>query len=323
MYNSTLGLIANSEDKGPNPLGEDGVPCTDTYWIYSDNLWAEWALQPFNGSIAENVTNTVQTYVNRSGRSMLFEAAIGEPIPTTIHAKKDIKVYDDVVNGIRVQVLLDRHQYADNPGVFDDAEVYADLCFYLTINYWMMGDTNASMYWFQTGEAWWNTTTNKGFYDAAAQTVGRYQNYKLGLFLLAQRVTGFSSDIVETVETTAWSYQNTLGGITTQCWLDGSLYGTANTETTAALLLAYNTNLTSRFHERRSYAEEMVEDLITKVDELNAENAKLQEEIVVLRDFPWLAKPWSSWFTILLVTTFASTTFGISMILRGIRRRNL
>jgi hypothetical protein len=251
---------------------------------------------------------------------MLFEAAIGEPIPTTIHAKKNIKVYDDVVNGIRIQVLLDRHQYADNPGVFNDAEVYTDLCFYLTINYWMMGDTNASMHWFQTGEAWWNATTNKGFFDAAAQTVGRYQNYKLGLFLLAQRVTGFSSDIVETVETTAWSYQNTLGGITTQCWLDGSPYGTANTETTAALLLAYNTNLTRRLHERRNY---IVNELTAEVKELTTKNLKLQEEIVVLRDSPWLATPWPSWFTILLVATIISTTLSSILIIRGVRRRKI
>ena len=166
-YNPSLGLIANSEDAGPNPLGDEGVPCTNTYWIYSDNLWAGWALQPYDAIIAENITNTVQEYVTQYGPPMLFEAAIGEPIPTTIYASKNIKVYDDVVNGDRVQVLLDRHQYADNPGVFDDAEKYADLCFYMTINYWMMNDTNASEHWFRRGEAWWNTTTNHGFYDKA------------------------------------------------------------------------------------------------------------------------------------------------------------
>lgn len=315
MYNPTLGLIANSEDEGHNPFGEEGVPCTNTYWIYSDNLWAGWALRPFNSSIAENVTYTVQGYVEKYGRSMLFEAAIGEPVPTTIHAKKNIKVYDGHVNGNRIQILLDRHQYADNPGVFDDAEEYADLCFYMTVNYWMMNDTNASMHWFRTGKAMWNSTTNKGFYDKAAKTDGRYQNFKLGLFLLAQRVTGFSSDIIETVETTAWSYQNTRGGITTQCWLNGSSYGTANTETTAALLLAYNYNLTSRLHKRQSYAEYMLE-------ELTAENFNLKEDNVVLRNYPWLAKPWPSWFTILLVTTFASTTFSFMLIIREKRRRN-
>lgn len=84
----------------------------------------------------------------------------------------------------------------------------------------------------------WNHTTNKGFYDKAAKNDGRYQNFKLGLFLLAQKVTGLQSNITEKVEATAWSYQNDLGGITTQSWLNGSFYGTANAETTASLLLA-------------------------------------------------------------------------------------
>jgi len=172
MYNPTLGLVANSEDQGPNPYGE-GVPCNRTYWVYSDNLWTGWALQPFTPTttIAENITKTVQRYTTEQGRSMLFEAVIGEPIPTTIRGNKDIKAFDGIVNGIRVQVLLDRHQSEDNPGIFDDADKYADLCCYLTINYWMMGDINASRYWFQKGEALWNHTTNHGFHDKAVYDI--------------------------------------------------------------------------------------------------------------------------------------------------------
>ena len=108
MYNPTLGQVANSEDEGPNPYGE-GVPCNSTYWIYSDNLWASWALQWFNPTVADNINRTVQLYTVNYGRSMLFEAAIGEPVPTTIHDGENIKVYNDVVDGSRVQVLLDRH----------------------------------------------------------------------------------------------------------------------------------------------------------------------------------------------------------------------
>jgi len=268
MYSPTLGLVANSEDKGSNPYGE-GVPCDRTYWVYDDNLWAGWALQPFDTSIAENITKTVQRYTSIYGRSMLFEAAIGEPVPTTIHSGKNIKVYDGSVNGSRVQVLLDRHQYADNPtGIFDDAKGYADLCFYMTIDYWMMGDTNASDHWFRTGEALWNSTTNIGFYDKQVGIDSRYQNFKLGLFLLGQRVTGFQSNITGEVETAAWSCQNGLGGITTQSWLNGSSYGTANAETTSALLLSYNDNLTERLHNRQTYAEAQLEEALKANDTL-------------------------------------------------------
>lgn len=288
MYNPTIGLIANSEDEGPNPYGE-GVPCSQTYWVYSDNLFAGWALQPFNKSVADNITRTVEWYIETYGKSMLFEAAIGEPIPTTIHAHKDIKVLDVVMDGKRIQVLLDRHQHCDNPGVFNDADQYADLCFYLTINYWMMGDINASLYWFRTGEAMWNASTNKGFYDKAARADHRYQNYKLGLFLLAQRVTNFLSTISGDVEAAAWSYQKDNGGITTQSWLDGTPYGTANAEATAALLLAYNENLTSRLHNRKTLAEYLLQEkefelkeTIQMIEELNAELSNLKTGFMFL-----------------------------------------
>lgn len=270
-YNSSLRLVANSEDEGPNPLGSEGVPCYSTYWIYSDNLWAGWALQPYS-SISENILETVQNYTLRYGRSMLFEAAIGEPIPTTVHEERNIKVYDESVNGIRVQILLDRHQYADNPlGIFHDSEEYADLCFYMTINYWMMGDANASEHWFRTGEAMWNYSTGNGFYDKATVQDGCYQNFKLGLFILAQRVTEFQSDITEIVETAAWKYQNRLnGGITTQSWLDGSAYGTANAEATSALLLSYNSELTDRLHKRQTYAQYSLELIEAELERTRA-----------------------------------------------------
>ncbi len=248
MYNPTIGLIANSEDTGLNPTN-NSVPHTNTYWVYSDNLWSGYALQSFNREIAENITDNVQQFIVEYGWPLLFEVAIGVQIPTPIHNGKDIVVYDDFVNGTRIQVLLDRHQPQDNPSIFDDADEYADLCFYMTINFWIKGDTTKSEQWFRSGEALWNYTTNNGFYDKATRKIGRYQNYKLGLFLFTQRATGFKSNIAEYVEATAWSYQkNDSGGITTQSGLNGSFNGTANAEATSALLLAYNYELIHSFH---------------------------------------------------------------------------
>jgi hypothetical protein len=260
MYNPTLGLLANSEEEDLNPLKDPiiaPVPCNATYWVYSDNMWSGYALQPFNQEIADNVTDTVQQYIaENKGWPMFFEVCIGEQIPTTIHDGEDIVIFDDVVNGTRVQVLLDRHQPQDNPGIFYDADEYTDLCFYMALNYWLRGNTVESERWFRLGEARWNNTTNKGFYDKATKSVGRYQNYNLGLFLLAQRVTEFKSNITEHVEVAGWSYQNDLGGITSQSWLNGSVYGTANAEATSALLLAYNDQLIVDL--RQSYANTVI-----------------------------------------------------------------
>ena len=80
MYNEALGLVANSEEQGLYNLTgvpeEEWLPCNSTYWVFSDNLWAGWALGPYNLTVAENITKTVQRYISTYGRSMLFEAAI-------------------------------------------------------------------------------------------------------------------------------------------------------------------------------------------------------------------------------------------------------
>jgi len=321
MYNPILGLIANSEESSPNPYG-DGVACNRTYWIYDDNLWTGWALQPFNPSIAENITKTVKWYTSNYGRSMLFEAAIGEAIPTTIHSNKIIKIYDEVVNGNRVQVLLDRHQYADNPSIFGDATEYVDLSCYMAINYWMMGDLDAAEYWFRVGEKMWNSSTDKGFFDKAARIDSRYQNFKLGLFLLVQKITDFPSNITDKVETAAWNYQNNLGGITTQSWLNGTFYGTANTETTSALLLAYNDQLIDRLHKQRSYEAYELELAEKKLNETESQLNKATNMIVslvkennMLRNAPWCTSVWPAWFTILLTLIGVLTTSIIILIL--------
>jgi hypothetical protein len=87
-----------------------------------------------------------------------------------------------------------------------------------------------------------------GFYDRAARENGLYQNYKLGLYLFTVKATGFASAIYDSVEKIAWSYQKENGGIAAQSYLNGTIYGTANVETTSALHLAYNDELIRKFH---------------------------------------------------------------------------
>ena len=102
---------------------------------------------------------------------------------------------------------------------------------------------------------------------------------------MAQRVTQFSSNITDEVEATAWSYQNNLGGITTQSWLNGTVYGTANAEATSALLLAYNDPLIERLQKQQSYADYLYHRTKTQRDDawyenkiLSDDNARLEAE---------------------------------------------
>ena len=185
-----------------------------------------------------------------------------------------------------------------------------------------MSDLNASTYWFRAGEALWNSTTNYGFYDKAvydpdSATFNRYQNFKLGLFLVAQRVTGFESPIIEHVEAAACNYQNVLGGITTQSWLNGSRYGTANAETTSALLLAYNDQLIERLQKRQSYADYLRELAENELDITRFQLVDAQQTIGELSAENDMLKNWN---TILLVSTVGlAITSSILVVWRKIK----
>lgn len=240
-YNPTVGLVSESEDRGSNV--PDGTPAYRTYWICSDNLWAQEALQPFYPEIAQNISRTITPYLATYGPCQLFEVMLGKTIPTPIHDGRDIPVGAHPIDGNNHTLWLDRHQAQDG-GIFFDAAEYADLTFYLTLNHYLRGDTAAAERWFREGEALWS---NYGFLDKAARASQRFQNYKLGLYLFTVKATGFASPIYEQVETVAWRYQKGNGGIAAQSFLNGTIYGTANVETTSALLMAYDEPLIQRF----------------------------------------------------------------------------
>jgi hypothetical protein len=241
-YNPTIGLVSESEDQGSNV--PDGTPCYRTFWIYSDNLWAQDALRPFYLDIADDIIRTMAPYLESCGKSQLFEVVLGETIPTQIHGGSNISVGEYMIGGSNHTLWCDRHQPQDGD-VFDDANEYADLSFYMALNHHLMGNGTASELWFRNGEAMWR---NYGFMDKAAEAAnGTFQNYKLGLYLFAVNALGFTSAIYDEVERVAWSYQKENGGIASQSYFNGTIYGTANVETTSALLLAYNEEVLQRF----------------------------------------------------------------------------
>ncbi len=264
-YNPALGLVSESENGGINVV--NGTSMNNTYWVYGDNLWAAEALRPYRPAVAANISETVESYIEEYGRSMLFEVMLGEVIPTTIHGKRNIEAFNGTVDGSWVQILLERHQHVDDPeGIVYDAEEYADFCFYLTIDYWLMDDIHASERWFRSGEGLWNYSTNKGFYDKAAREDGVYRNVALGLFLLAKNVTGFPSNIISAVDEAVWSYQKENGGIASLSHLNGTVYSMADVETTSALLLAYNDQLVTRLQRRQSPELEQMEKLLADLN---------------------------------------------------------
>jgi hypothetical protein len=183
------------------------------------------------------------------GESQLFETLFGVEIPMPVHASRSFIVKRFEIQDSNYDVCADRHWPADG-GIFYDAAEYADLCFYISLNCFWQGNITGSESWFRKAEAMWQ---GHGFFDKNAKRTNNYDNYKLGLYLYTARVTRFSSSIYASVESVAWSYQKRedgegRGGITTLSSLDGEPFGTANIETTSALLLAYNEDLTARLH---------------------------------------------------------------------------
>ncbi len=198
----------------------------------------------FFPQIANNISKSIMPYLVEYGYSNLFEVVLGIKITDTIYGKSNLKVATYTFDDANYTVWVDRHRPGDGE-IFYDAEEYADLAFYLSLNYYLKGNRTASEHWFRIGEKMWN---DYGFLDKAAKESGRYQNYKLGLYLFTVKAIGFNSTIYYSVENIAWSYQKENGGIAAQSYLNGTIYGTANIETTSILLLAYNEELIEKFH---------------------------------------------------------------------------
>ena len=238
-YDERVGLVTESEDTGTEFFGT--VPHNRTFWVYSDNLWASRALEPYYPEIAQNISKTSGSYLDVVGYPAFFEVVLGKKISMPLRAGVNISMKNITLNGLDYTIMADRHQTEDGDS-FYDADQYADLALYISLNYYLDHETAASERWFRVAESMWH---DRGFKDKAVSA--SYQNYKLGLYLYTAKVTGFPSDILSDVENMAWSCQIENGGIATQTHLDGTINSTANVETTSILLLAYNKPLIRSF----------------------------------------------------------------------------
>ncbi|MCX8188241.1 MAG: hypothetical protein N3F64_00850 [Nitrososphaeria archaeon] len=242
-YDPRIGLVSESEDTGSNV--PDSTPCYRTFWIYSDNLWAAKALEPYNYFIAKNISRTISPYIKNFGKPNLFEIVFGEKITRIRYDKENICVNYFLFDGINYTIWIDRHQ-KDDGGIFYDAIEYADLCLYLALNEYLYGNKENATRLLKIVDSMWN---GYGFFDKAAKEKSLYQNYKLGLYLFTVKALEYNSTIYDQVERVAWSYQKENGGIATHSYLNGTICGTANVETTSIILLAYNDELISRFRK--------------------------------------------------------------------------
>ena len=252
-FNPAVGLIYESEDPGVHWLKRVEFPSyhwhyNQTFWLYSDNLFAMYALAPWRPDIANAINETFRRYdLPLSNR---FEAVVG----TTIG--NDRMARDLIINHTNNWVILIRiHNgtYANPLNHFADEMIYRALSDYYTGSIYLARMIVLSVYrmWNGTCLVDYGVTQKVLSPQNAPSDIQFCMNMKLALLLFAAEVIGLTLPDFARLEEHLWSMQKGNGGITTLSTGHGIPAGTANTETSALTLLLYNTNLIERLYSIR------------------------------------------------------------------------
>jgi len=229
-FNPNLGLIYESDDPGKHWLAGEFNDFkwryNQTYWLYSDNLFAGYALEPFRRDIADRIKQSLQEH--RAPPSRLFESVIGEQIPTIRNA------IDYLVGSSSDHIIVARRH--DSP--ITSYGLYADLICYRSLQIFLQGRTHEARRSLRQAVSLWN---GKGLDDWSYRVVdGFYSNQKLALLLYASKILGLRLANYDEMERHLWSMQRVDGGLASLSNSEGRAMGSSNTETTALALLIYN-----------------------------------------------------------------------------------
>ena len=234
--NPKLGLIYESDDPGTHWLTSEfrnfHWGYNQTYWLYSDNLFASLALQKDYPEIAVEINASIERY--HQPPSGVFEVVAAERIRLPLHAAEDYVVAEnpDFVITIR------RHNSTAL------AFQWMDLWMYEALEYDLEGNYASAQFLLRRAETMWR---GNGFWEWSFLIDHTFSNHKLALFLFTARALGISVPEEAAMEQHLWSMQNQHGGITSLSDAAGRPVGSANAETTALALLIYNQNVTARF----------------------------------------------------------------------------
>ncbi len=243
-YNREVGLIYESEDEGKHWLSMGELPNYEltyqqTYWAYSDNLFASLALAPFNRTISENIAAKISMMPNQ-GEFLVLNGTIIREYRT---------VQDLVIERTSDYAIITR-TYTGT--ITQPALGYADELMYYALNQHLLGNTVEAKVSFQKALDMWNGTCfvdeavkPSDFNGIGAPTDSGYcANNRIGLALFVGKV--LKVPVPSSLETVLWSMQLPNGGIASLSQ-NGKPIGSANTETTSLALLQFNYELVARF----------------------------------------------------------------------------
>ncbi len=252
-YNPELKLIYESEDKGVHWLSKEKPNWrwgyNQTYWVYSDNLFAIKAVEPYSKEMADSISQKVAHYTQIYGPSKLFEVVLGEE---KIEFLGEMNV--DISKTDNYAIILRKHGNKDRRV---DYSRNVDIMCYRILQLALKGNYSKAKKLLKKALSYWD---GKGFYDLATKVSGGpeavkgfYSNYKIALVLFTARVLSYQEKSLLDMEEKLWGYQNENGGITTLTRIsDAKAQGSANTETTSLALMAYN-------HDHINYLKEKIE----------------------------------------------------------------
>ncbi len=240
--NPDLDLIYESDDAGTHWLTSEyhdfHWKYNQTYWLYSDNLFASLALQKDRPDLSAEIRQAINKY--HQPASGVFEVVAGERIGLPLHTAKDYVVAENA----NFVVTIRRHNSTDI------AFQWMDLWLYEALEYDLEGNYASAEFLLRRTETMWR---GNGFWDLSFIIRDhKFSNHKLALFLFTAKALGITVPEEHAMEEHLWSMQNENGGIASLSDSGGSPIGSANTETTALTLLIYNQDLISHFPKGNS-----------------------------------------------------------------------
>jgi len=237
-FNPSIGLIYESDDPGQHWLSHEQGGYrwgyNQTYWLYSDNLFAYLALHRDFPQISNRIQDAISSYMQPP--SELFEVLTGERVGLPLHNAQDY-----VVAKNQDYVVMIRRHNATSIAI----GVYVDFWMYLALDRALEGDLVGAVSLVNQAEGLWR---GNGLYDWSFTIYDHmFSNQKLALLIFAARAIGISLKHEAEMEAHLWSMQNSDGGVASLSYPTGQKAGSANTETTALAILMYDQSLLSRF----------------------------------------------------------------------------
>lgn len=222
-YNESVRLIHESPDHG----------LEDIYWIYSDNYLASIVLSNYDQRdltltrMAENITNAMQDHtaeIDLVNQYMVLTEALAVNI-SVFNNSANFNLTN--VDGSQIKTTQNNQSGSLDP------RNYSDIAFLQAIYFHELGMENESMTAYEYGL---DSYDGKGFNDTPFTETGRYQTYKLALYIYASKQLGHDYDMQAFC--TLLAMQRSNGGFVTEYGPSLQAISGTNTETTSLAILS-------------------------------------------------------------------------------------